>query len=197
VTLQGILDRLRERPPAPLFVGDPWDADLDRLLRAAPPEALFSGLVLRDARMAACALAGLHLWNDSWEACHNLCQGIATPTGRYWHGLAHRREGHRGEGLAANLGNAKYWFHRTGEHPAYPAARESALRVLDAAGSAWAADAADWLRTGDAWDPFLIVDWVADAEARRLPEGARDLLEEIQTREMALLTDWCLLQAAG
>jgi len=183
----------------PLFVVRVWDADLDAQLRDAKPEALFPGREIRDPHMAACALAGLHLWNDNFTSSHNLCQGIQTLTGSYWHGLGHRREGHAGEGLQANLSNAKYWFRRTGDHPAFDAVYRSALNVLDAGGTGfrWATEAAGMLRSRRTWDPFAMVDWFGQAEAQTVSGQTQSLLEEIQWREIDLLVDWCVQQALG
>ncbi|MCC2667597.1 MAG: uncharacterized protein K0Q72_68 [Armatimonadetes bacterium] len=195
--IQQAIERLRERTHVPLFFGDIWDQDLDTRLKHASAEELFEGQVIASPQMAACALAGLHLWNDNFHAGHNLCQGIDTQTGSYWHGIGHRREGHQGEGMAANLGNARYWFRRVGDHPAFDAVYRSALTVLDSTGSGfpWAADAAEQLRARRRWDPFVVIDWFCHADAHALPAQAEEVLSEIQWREMDLLVDWCLQQA--
>ena len=197
--LQTAIDRLRERTHVPLFVAGAWDERLDAALRDASPEELFAGRTVRDPRMAACVLAGLRLWNDSFDGAHNLCQGIDTPTGSYWHALCHRREGHRGEGLASNLSNAKYWFRRVGDHPAYDAVYRSALKVLDTGGAGfrWITETSERLRAARRWDPFQMVDWVAQADAQTLSAESQRILEEIQWREIDLLVDWCVQQALG
>lgn len=199
MNIQSAVDRLRDRTYLPLFVVDVWDTDLDRALRDAKPDQLFDDQPVRDPHMAACAVAGLHLWNDNFGASHNLCQGINTETGSYWHALCHRREGHRGEGLASNLSNSKYWFRRVGDHPAYDAVYRSALNVLDNGGSGfrWVTETADKLRAAHRWDPFAMVDWVAQADAQTLSTESQKLLEEMQWREMDLLVDWCVQQALG
>lgn len=193
------IDRLRSRPHVPLFTAEVWDAELDRKLRAAEPEALFSGREVRDPHAAAAALAGLHLWNDAFDASHSLCQGISTATGSYWHGLCHRREGHRGDGLESNLRNSRYWFRQVGSHPTFPLVYESALRVLDSAGAGfrWATEAAGQLRAADRWDPNALIDWFAQADAQVLSPQSQALLEEIQWREIDTLIDWCGREALG
>ncbi len=196
MTIDQAIERLRERQHVPLFTAQVWDQELARALRATAPEALFGGPVA-DARMAAAALAGLHLWNDDFDGSHNLCQGIGTDTGSYWHGLCHRREGHAGEGLAANLSNARYWFRRTGSHPAFDAVYRAALGVLDSAGTGfrWATEAGDQLRSRRHWDPMAMIDWFAMADAGTLSPQSAALLEELQWREMDLLVDWCVQRA--
>jgi hypothetical protein len=195
--IQQAIERLRERTHVPLFVADVWDTALDAQLKAASAEELFEGFPIRDPRMAACAIAGLHLWNDNFHASHNLCQGIDTQTGSYWHGLGHRREGHQGEGLASNLSNAKYWFRRVGDHPIFDAVYRSALSVLDTTGSGlpWTVTAAEHLRAQRRWDACKVVDWFGDADRHTLTAPEQEVLAEIQWREIDLLVDWCLQQA--
>ena len=197
MTVQQAIERLRERSPLPLFVVQVWDQDLAGRLRSASPEQLFGGQPARDRRAAAGVVAGLHLWNDDFTAAHMLAQGLHDATGSYWHSLCHRREGHRGEGLAANLGNARYWNRQTGAHPAHDPVYRAALSVLDSAGPglSWAAEAADELRRRHRWDPDLIVGWFGEADAGALPAAAQELLQEIQWREIDLLVDWCLQRA--
>jgi len=194
--LAALAARLAALGPPPLLAGKVRDPEVRRAL-AGDAASLFPKPPA-DPVMAACALAGLHLWNDDWDACHNLCQGVATPTGSYWHGIAHRREGHRGEGLGANLGNARYWFRRTGAHSALPAIHAAALAVLDAApGCRWATEAAGTLRTHGAWDPAALADWVGQAESGTLSAQTLALLERLQEAEMRVLLDWCLAHAAA
>lgn len=197
--IQDAIGRLRERTHVPLLVSEVWDAELDARLQAVGAVELFAGLKVQDPYMAGCAVAGLHLWNDNFQSSHNLCQGIDTPTGSYWHCLNHRREGHQGEGLASNLSNAKYWARRVGDHPAYDLVYRSALSVLDSTGSGfhWATEAADVIRSRRGWDPNAMIDWVAQVEARALSAQSEEILAEIQWREMDLLVDWCMRKAAG
>jgi hypothetical protein len=198
MNIQEAVDRLRERPHVPLFTAEIWDKNVDFALREGQVEGLFADAKIVDPHMAACAVAGLHLWNDNFTFSHNLCQGIQTQTGSYWHGLCHRREGHQGEGMERNLWNAKYWFRQVGSHPAFDTVYRTALGVLDgASGFAWSAETADSLRAARKWDPALFIDWVGEANGEALPTQAREVLEEIQWREIDLLVDWCYRQAIG
>jgi hypothetical protein len=54
--------------------------------------------------------AGLWLYVDELDRSHVISQNINSPTGSFWHGIMHRREG--------DFGNSHYWFNRVGEHPA-------------------------------------------------------------------------------
>lgn len=53
--------------------------------------------------------AGLWLYVDGLDESHAISQKLPGPTGAFWHGIMHRREG--------DFGNAKYWFHQATGHP--------------------------------------------------------------------------------
>ncbi len=54
--------------------------------------------------------AGLWLYIDDLDRSHTISQAIENPTGSFWHGIMHRREG--------DFSNSHYWFRRAGRHPA-------------------------------------------------------------------------------
>jgi len=201
VEIQQAIDRLRSRTHVPLFAVETWDRELDAALRRMEPQELFADRQIHDPSAAAATIAGLHIWNDSFSASHNLCQGINNVTGAYWHAICHRREGHAGEGLQSNLANARHWFRQAQGHPVEEQVYEMALRVLDASGAGsgfrWATEAADQLRTRRRWDPTALVDWFAQADDGTLSPQSQAVLEEIQWREIDLLVDWCVQRALG
>jgi hypothetical protein len=119
-----------------------------------------------DADMAACCVAGVWLLHDFLDESHAISQGIDTPTGSFWHGIMHRREG--------DFSNAKYWFRHAGNHP-----------VFDTIGKH--AHVAASLR--DAWDPFTFVDQCQ--AVTRGKSDARELCLDIQQAEWELLFDYC------
>ena len=71
------------------------------------------------------AIAGLWLLAGELDRSHDISQTLESPTGSYWHGIMHRREG--------DYSNAKYWMRRAGGHPV---AKELANHITGVAGTA-------------------------------------------------------------
>ncbi len=59
--------------------------------------------------LTPCAISGLWLLAGELDRSHDISQAIDSPTGLYWHGIMHRREG--------DFSNAKYWMRRAAGHP--------------------------------------------------------------------------------
>ena len=55
-------------------------------------------------------VAAVWLYVDELDRSHRVSQSIEDPTGSYWHGIMHRREG--------DFSNSHYWFRKVGDHPA-------------------------------------------------------------------------------
>ncbi|MBI5092167.1 MAG: hypothetical protein HZB26_06930 [Candidatus Hydrogenedentes bacterium] len=99
----------------PLFDTLPPEQAMTQLVVTQGPTQELHALVeavLRAPALAGCEplAAALWLYVDDLARSHKVSQGIETPTGSYWHGIMHRREG--------DFGNSHYWFHRVGAHPA-------------------------------------------------------------------------------
>lgn len=97
------------------------DAKLEELFEALPleraMESLRAGAIPTQAHALVSQidapkslLAGLWLYVNDLERSHEISQSLSTPTGSYWHGIMHRREG--------DFWNSKYWFRQVGSHPA-------------------------------------------------------------------------------
>jgi len=108
-------------------------------------------------------VAGLWLYVDELDRSHLVSQGIEDPTGSFWHGIMHRREG--------EFSNSHYWFRRTGAHPAMEAIEPAASGLGGSGG----------------YDPHALIDAVA--EAHRAGEQPQELIE-LQRREWAALMSW-------
>lgn len=112
--------------------------------------------------------AGLYFYLSFWDEAHRTAQDIATAEGSYWHAMVHRQE--------PDTGNARYWFHQTGEHPVYPALRERAAAI--------------GVDFGRQWNPSAFIDYCE--EARQHPGGEKERRAlETQRAEWQLLFDYC------
>lgn len=136
-------------------------------LDALSVEAAFAHVRVVDMSMAECCVSGACLLCDYLGESHTISQGIATPSGSFWHGIMHRREG--------DFSNAKYWFRRVGGHPVY--------ELL-----------ADELGV-DSWDPMAFVD--ACQRAVRSGGVEENRCREWQQCEWELLFDYCYSAATG
>jgi hypothetical protein len=174
-----ITELLSEPRVPPLDAGTP-NRKARSQLDGLSSDDMFAPRQVRDRAMADACRAGLWLFHDFLDEAHTIAQNLHTPTGSYWHAVMHRRE--------ADFDNAKYWFRRVGVHPIYEPLRQAAA---DLAGDA--PEAAAFLRTQAAWDPFAFVDLCAASITGRVP--CDELCREIQRREWELLFDWCYRQA--
>ncbi|MCS6775534.1 MAG: hypothetical protein RMJ43_06020 [Chloroherpetonaceae bacterium] len=99
------------RACAPLFATLPLEQAMPHLLGSHPVHTALVEEILRDPaiRNRPELIAGLWLYVDDLERSHTVSQKIDTPTGAFWHGIMHRREG--------DFGNSRYWFRRAAGHP--------------------------------------------------------------------------------
>ncbi|MEM9252100.1 MAG: hypothetical protein AAGB29_07095 [Planctomycetota bacterium] len=125
-------------------------------------------------------VAGLWLYVDQLDKSHAVSQHIQNPTGSFWHGIMHRREG--------DFSNSHYWFRRVGTHPVFS-------RIDVAGGSAGSGtDTAGY-------DPHAFIDAVEHAETHdrddTVPNPDGEMHPELlatQRREWAELFAHCAEQ---
>ncbi len=146
--------------------GSPEEAVRSKLEALSIDEA-FAPIKVTDREMARCCLAGVWLLHDFLDESHTVSQGVATPSGSFWHGIMHRREG--------DFSNAKYWFRKVGEHPVYGLLADGVREIGEA--------------TGGEWDPLGFVDACQLAGSRSGSEMAA--CQRIQQLEWELLFDHC------
>jgi len=122
----------------------------------------------------------LHLWNDDLEAAHELVQELRSATGSAMHGIVHRREG--------DYDNARYWFMRAGDHPAYHGLQSRAAAILESermpAGTIGQALTA--MRSQGSWNPSLFANTIEIHETRtnQDDDAIRLVLERLQMLEL-------------
>lgn len=156
------MDRCRDLTP------DGPDESARDALEPLDPAEIGGDRPIADASMAAAVVSGVWLLHDFLDESHDVSQGIDTPTGSYWHGIMHRREG--------DYSNAKYWFRRTGDHPVFAEVAAAATEL------GWAD-----------WDPHGFVDACQQASA----EDERMLCRRVQQLEWELLFDYSYRHAVG
>jgi len=147
-----------------------------RALQSAIDEGL-AELSLPPARAKA-ARALVLLWHDHHDPAHKLVQDLHTADASYVHAILHRRE--------PDFGNAKYWLHRTGEHPCHEPLAKVAANVLK--NPEHAALRSRLLRGGK-WDASAFVD-ACEAVAGDEESKASEALREIQAAEFLVLLEF-------
>ncbi|MGH9652759.1 MAG: hypothetical protein ACRD6B_04755 [Bryobacteraceae bacterium] len=163
-----------------LLAGHPQNLPLTRAglhpsAEACAIQSQDAGVLFPGARYAAAAFAGLLLRAGCWAESHAVAQDIPSSEGSYWHGIVHRME--------PDASNAGYWFRRAGKHAIFPKLSGRAAEILESNGPR------HW-HVKEAWDPFLFIDWCA--EASETGGQAEAAAIEIQMAEWQLLFDWCI-----
>jgi len=174
----------------PLDAGQP-NAAARPALEKISVEAAFAHAALEfgqaqpaDRDMAACCIAAVWLLHDYLDESHHISQEIDTPSGSFWHGIMHRREG--------DFSNAKYWFRRVGRHPVLDRLGQ---RAAERAATHGDERAGQRLVTGGAWDPFAFVDLCESAVRGQSRDS--DLCRDIQQDEWEQLFDQCYKAAVA
>ena len=124
--------------------------------------------------MVECCRAGLLLWNDDLDGAHPFIQELPDETSAFWHAILHRREG--------DFQNARYWWNRTGEHPAFEAITDSVLHRVPEF------PLLDELRAAGNWLP-LAFNEACELAAKNGKYDAE--LRATQRLEIRGLLEWC------
>ena len=92
-----------EKRPQSLVFATP-DANALPLLKQMTDQSLSKNRRVRMPHDAQALQAAMWLLFDFMTESHEISQGLATPSGSYWHGILHRRE--------PDAFNSKYWMAR-------------------------------------------------------------------------------------
>ena len=135
---------------------------------AACQESTITGKALE------CLRALVLLWHDHLDEAHTLVQDLSGADAAWVHGIMHRRE--------PDFSNARYWFHRVGQHPALELLAEMAAPLL-------AEHAALPFRLihGGRWDPMAFIDAVSASVRPAADSEVARLIRELQRLESKAL----------
>lgn len=163
----------------PLGPGKPDPAGFERL-QAIQVNSL-SDKPVKDREMARACISGLWLLWNFLDESHTVSQDLPSSTGSYWHGIMHRRE--------PDYGNAKYWFRRTGDHPAMETLAEKANSLASEA----SLDSHTQFLAERHWDPMAMVD--ACEAVSRGKCANEELLRKVAYAEWETLFEYCYSRA--
>ena len=169
---------LKTAEPAGLGPSPRYGVESIAALNSAVDAAL--KVLTLDQRQSDLVRALILLWHDHLEASHVIAQRYEEDAdGSYVHAIMHRRE--------PDYCNAKYWFHRVRQHPAYATLAGRTEKLLsDDAGLRGA------LLTSGKWDAVAFVD--ACEEVASFPDDNPRVrrLQALQQVEFENLLDYLL-----
>lgn len=161
-------------------IGGSTPPDLDGGPRTGVPSAteIRDQLALLEAdwglsgREASLLRAVAFLYNDHHDEAHDIVQDMSCSEGCLLHAILHRRE--------PDFWNAKYWFRRCADHPAYTRLTER-LREIPTTSPAVQALARRLTLSGNV-DPMALVD-ECEAAIRRPGSEEASYLRQVQRLE--------------
>jgi hypothetical protein len=158
----------------------------DKAMRAALENATlstaFAHAKVVDRDMANCCMAGVWLLHDFLDESHTISQDVHSPSGSFWHGVMHRREG--------DYSNAKYWFNRVGSHEVFS---ELPARIGAIADDSSTKSLAVRLTSRGPFDAFAFVDMCQSAH--RSGAAAEAFCRRVQQAEWERLFAHCYRHA--
>jgi len=140
-------------------------------------ESLFGDTVVQDIYAAQACISALWLHHDFLDESHTISQGNPTPTGSFWHGIMHRREG--------DYWNSKYWFRRVEATQVFADLAREALEITVKNKSSELKKSL----SGTSWDPFLFID--LSEEYYRSGTSEEQIIQQIQRVEWQVLFEFC------
>ncbi len=167
----------------PLNAGFPNKSVYDDLYGLSVKTA-FENKPVEDESMGQCCIAGLWLLHGYLDQSHRISQQVGSPTGSYWHGIMHRREG--------DYGNSKYWFRQTGDHQVWEQLVCDTGRCVDEVGNSGVLPES---LINFVWDPYRFVDLCEEFSGTA--SEAEQCLRKIQMREWELLFVYSYQKAVG